>query len=154
MMSDNDRLHLSIPITISLSPSSFICLTMIGFISLSPSPSLYPHHHPSIPIIIHLSNNDRLHLSIPITIPLSPSSFICLTMIGFISLPPSPSLYPHHHLSITMSNNDRLHLSGRLGMSVGLSFMIGPVVGASLITNYSHAILSAICSVLLSAGKS
>jgi len=62
------------------------------------------------------------------------------------------ALFADYSEELGYSESDRASAIGRLGMSVGLSFMIGPVVGASLMTNYNHAIISAICSVIISAG--
>lgn len=49
--------------------------------------------------------------------------------------------YSHEH---GYSESERAAAIGKLGMSAGLSFMIGPVLGASLITSYTEATLAAI----------
>ena len=48
------------------------------------------------------------------------------------------------------TESERASAMGRLGMAVGVAFMVGPVLGTTLLKNYSQAILGAIFMTLLS----
>ena len=45
--------------------------------------------------------------------------------------------------------SDQASALGRLGMAVGVSFMIGPVIGTSFLSNYRQANLAALCLTLV-----
>lgn len=45
--------------------------------------------------------------------------------------------------------SERASALGRLGMAVGVSFMIGPVIGTTFLSNYRQANLAALCLTLL-----
>lgn len=45
--------------------------------------------------------------------------------------------------------SERASALGRLGMAVGISFMIGPVIGTTFLSNYKQANIAALCLTLL-----
>ena len=50
------------------------------------------------------------------------------------------------------NESDRASTMGKLGMAVGISFMLGPALGVQFLSSYHDACLLAICTTLLAAG--
>lgn len=53
------------------------------------------------------------------------------------------ALFADYSSEDSLSESERASAIGRLGMAVGISFMVGPVIGASLLHNYFEASLAA-----------
>lgn len=60
------------------------------------------------------------------------------------------ALFADYSSDYCYNESQRASAIGRLGMSAGLSFMVGPVVGAFLFHSYSHAAIAAIALTILS----
>lgn len=55
------------------------------------------------------------------------------------------ALFADYSSEYGYSESQRATAMGRLGMAVGISFMIGPVIGAHFLANYKQALIAAIC---------
>jgi len=62
------------------------------------------------------------------------------------------ALFSDYYAAQGGSESSRTQAMGRLGISVGLAFMVGPAVGAMLFGSYQEVMLGALCFALLSVG--
>ncbi|KAJ1431831.1 major facilitator superfamily domain-containing protein [Ochromonadaceae sp. CCMP2298] len=83
-----------------------------------------------------------------------------MTAVWIALIPPSllnqnfsvlKALFADYGTEFEFSEAERASAVGRLGMAVGVSFMLGPVIGAQLLSNYNEATLAALCLTLFSA---
>lgn len=61
------------------------------------------------------------------------------------------ALFADYNDEIGGLESDRASSMGRLGMAVGVAFMLGPVIGANLLKSYTQAILCASCFTVVAA---